>query len=149
MSPRAVFCSLRTDLDRIALDLTGAPRIALDIETYGDRKGDGLDPWKGDIRLLTISRQGGTIWTIDLRAIGYELGPIKPILEEAGIECVSLQLRGTVSWPGFGKHGEDWFGFIFLIDTWTGTPKAENPEGTLTWIAVEKRLPCMDIRKKS
>ena len=40
--------------------------------------------------------------------------------EEAGIECSSLHLRGTISWPGFGKHGEDWFGFIFLIDEWTG-----------------------------
>jgi len=85
MSPRAVFCSLRSDLDRIALDLTGASRIALDIETYGDRKGDGLDPWKGDIRLLTLGRHGGTIWTIDLRAIGYDLGPLQPILEETGI----------------------------------------------------------------
>ena len=84
-SLNGVFCSLRSDLDRIAPDLTGAARIALDIETYGERKGDGLDPWKGDIRLLTLSRHGGTIWTIDLRAIGYELGPIKPILEEAGI----------------------------------------------------------------
>jgi DNA polymerase-1 len=84
-APLSVFCSLRTELDRIAADLTGAPRIALDIETYGDRKGDGLDPWKGDIRLLTLSRHGGTIWTIDLHAIGYELGPIKPILEETGI----------------------------------------------------------------
>jgi DNA polymerase-1 len=75
MSPRGVFCSLRSDLDRIALD----------IETYGDRKGDGLAPWKGDIRLLTLSRHGGPIWTIDLRAVGYELGPLKPILEDAGI----------------------------------------------------------------
>ncbi|MEI7956989.1 MAG: bifunctional DNA primase/polymerase, partial [Verrucomicrobiota bacterium] len=64
ISPHSVFCSLRSDLDRIALDLTGADRIALDIETYGPRKGDGLDPWKGDIRLLTLSRHGGTIWTI-------------------------------------------------------------------------------------
>jgi hypothetical protein len=85
MSPRGVFCSLRTDLDRIALDLTGASRIALDIETYGERKGDGLDPWKGDIRLLTLSRHGGTIWTIDLRATGYDLGPLKPVLEESGL----------------------------------------------------------------
>ncbi|NQX02025.1 hypothetical protein HQ447_15310, partial [bacterium] len=84
-SPLGVFCSHRSDLDRIALDLIGADRIALDIETYGERKGDGLDPWEGDIRLLTLSRQGGTIWTIDLRATGYELGPLKPILEEAGI----------------------------------------------------------------
>ena len=84
-SLKGVFCSLRSDLDRIALDLTGASRIALDIETYGERKGDGLDPWKGDIRLLTLSRHGGTIWTIDLRAIGYDLGPLNPILEESGI----------------------------------------------------------------
>ena len=85
MSLSGVFCSLRADLDRIALDITGASRIALDIETYGERKGDGLDPWKGDIRLLTLSRHGGTIWTIDLRATGYDLGPLKPILEETGI----------------------------------------------------------------
>jgi DNA polymerase-1 len=84
-SHKAIFCSLRSDLDRIALDLTGASRIALDIETYGPRKGDGLDPWKGDIRLLSLRRENGTIWTIDLRAIGYELGPLKSILEETGI----------------------------------------------------------------
>jgi DNA polymerase I-like protein with 3'-5' exonuclease and polymerase domains len=83
--PKAVFCSSRSDLDRIASDLTGASRIALDIETYGERKGDGLDPWKGEIRLLTLGRHGGPIWTIDLRATGYDLGPLKPVLEETGI----------------------------------------------------------------
>ena len=82
-SPLQIFCSIRTDLDRVAADLAGASRIALDIETYGPRKGDGLDPWKGDIRLLTLSRHGGTVWTIDLRATGYELGPLTPILEQA------------------------------------------------------------------
>ena len=84
-SPLAVLCSTRTDLDRIALDLKDASRIALDIETYGQRKGDGLDPWKGDIRLLSLCRHGGPIWTIDLRATGYDLGPLKPILEDVGI----------------------------------------------------------------
>jgi 8-oxo-dGTP diphosphatase len=49
-------------------------------------------------------------------------------------------LRGTVNWPGFGKHGEDWFGFIFLIDRWTGTPRADNSEGTLEWVALERIL---------
>jgi DNA polymerase-1 len=83
--PKAVFCSSRTDLDRIAIDLTGASRIALDIETYGERKGDGLDPWKGEIRLLTLGRHGGPIWTIDLRATGYDLGPLKPVLEDSGL----------------------------------------------------------------
>jgi DNA polymerase-1 len=85
MSQPGVFCSTRTDLDRVALDLKDATRIALDIETYGQRKGDGLDPWKGDIRLLSLCRHGGPIWTIDLRATGYDLGPLKPILEDAGL----------------------------------------------------------------
>src|SRR5260370_31270733 len=34
----------------------------------------------------------------------------------AGLECEALTLRGTISWPGFGRHGEDWFGFLVLID---------------------------------
>lgn len=80
-----VICTTRDELERIAADLTGADRIALDLETYGSHKGDGLDPWKGDIRLLTLGRHGGTIWIIDLMAIGYDLGPLAPALETAGI----------------------------------------------------------------
>ena len=41
--------------------------------------------------------------------------PRREVREEAGLECDSLMLRGTISWPGFGKHGEDWFGFIWYI----------------------------------
>src|SRR5438309_2580657 len=55
----------------------------------------------------------------------------REIREEAGIECESVQLAGTISWPGFGKHGEDWFGFIFRIERFTGEPLSANPEGTL------------------
>jgi len=51
-----------------------------------------------------------------------------------------LNLRGTISWPGFGKHGEDWFGFLFLVTRFSGTPLTSNPEGTLEWIDVEKIL---------
>jgi len=67
-------------------------------------------------------------------------GMCREIREEAGIVCTALQLRGTISWPGFGKNGEDWFGFIFRIDAWTGTPMTENAEGTLEWVAIEKVL---------
>ena len=42
--------------------------------------------------------------------------------------------------PGFGKNGEDWFGFIFRIDRFSGTPLAENPEGSLAWIPVDQIL---------
>lgn len=64
----------------------------------------------------------------------------REIREEAGIECEEIKLRGTISWPGFGKHGEDWFGFIFRIDRYRGQPFAENPEGTLAWMPVDRIL---------
>ena len=65
-------------------------------------------------------------------------GMRREIREEAGLECDQLILRGTISWPGFGKHGEDWFGFIFRIDRWHGMPLAHNPEGTLEWVEIER-----------
>ena len=64
----------------------------------------------------------------------------REVREEAGLECDLLTLRGTVSWPGFGKQGEDWFGFIFRIDRWHGTARTENPEGTLEWVPIHDIL---------
>lgn len=58
----------------------------------------------------------------------------REILEEAGIECQSMRLRGTLNWPGFGKQGEDWLGFIFLIDQFSGESFERNPEGALEWV---------------
>src|SRR6266700_72982 len=51
-----------------------------------------------------------------------------------------LNLRGTISWPGFGKHGEDWFAFIFVITGWRGTALTHNPEGALEWVPVQRVL---------
>jgi 8-oxo-dGTP diphosphatase len=67
-------------------------------------------------------------------------GMRREILEEAGIDCIDLQLRGTISWPGFGKHGEDWFGFVFLITRYRGETLADNNEGTLEWVDIDKLL---------
>jgi 8-oxo-dGTP diphosphatase len=64
----------------------------------------------------------------------------REVREESGLECDSLLLRGTISWPGFGQHGEDWFGFIFLVERWSGQPWMENVEGTLGWVDVERVL---------
>lgn len=64
----------------------------------------------------------------------------REIREEAGIECTGLRLRGTISWPGFGNRGEDWLGFVFLIDRYEGEPLRENPEGTLEWVAIDRIL---------
>ena len=39
----------------------------------------------------------------------------REIREEAGLEVVRMQLRGTINWTGFGSSGQDWLGFVFLI----------------------------------
>ena len=67
-------------------------------------------------------------------------GMRREIHEEAGIACDQLQLRGTISWPGFGKHGEDWLGLLFLITAYSGTPFETNAEGTLEWVPVDRIL---------
>ncbi|MCZ2341651.1 MAG: 8-oxo-dGTP diphosphatase [Bacteroidales bacterium] len=65
-------------------------------------------------------------------------GMRREIREEAGIDCTVLSLCGTVSWPGFGKQGEDWFGFIFRITGWQGEPRPTSPEGPLVWVPREQ-----------
>lgn len=65
---------------------------------------------------------------------------VREIAEEAGIGVTRMRLRGTVSWPGFGKHGEDWLGFIFLVEAFSGAPRADNAEGTLAWQPVSRLL---------
>ena len=67
-------------------------------------------------------------------------GMKREILEEAGIVCQEMVLRGTINWPGFGPNGENWLGFIFRIDQFSGTPFTENPEGTLSWVPVDQIL---------
>jgi len=67
-------------------------------------------------------------------------GMRREIREEAGIDCVELRLRGTISWPGFGRNGEDWLGFVFVVPRFEGTPLESNPEGTLEWVEVGRIL---------
>lgn len=63
---------------------------------------------------------------------------VRELAEEAQIIPTSMRLRGTISWPGFGKEGEDWFGFVYIVDEFTGEPPARNEEGDLTWAEVAK-----------
>jgi 8-oxo-dGTP diphosphatase len=71
-------------------------------------------------------------------------GMRREIREEAGIECRELVLRGTINWPGFGKLGEDWLGFVFLVTAFDGTVLERNPEGALEWVEVE-HLPALPM----
>lgn len=68
----------------------------------------------------------------------------REIREEAGIEVTSMQLRGTVSWPGF--NGRDVFGFVFLVTGYDGEPFEVNEEGDLAWhdVAAIMELPMWD-----
>lgn len=96
----------------------------------------------GDQHLGKYNGLGGKIERDEDVAAGMR----REIAEEAGIEVTSMQLRGTLSWPGFGRNGEDWLGFIFLIDGFNGTPLDANPEGTLEWVEIEQldSLPMWD-----
>jgi 8-oxo-dGTP diphosphatase len=61
----------------------------------------------------------------------------REIEEESGLVATRMELRGTINWPGFGKNGESWFGFLFRVTGFSGTLRAENPEGVLAWHPVE------------
>jgi 8-oxo-dGTP diphosphatase len=63
-------------------------------------------------------------------------GMRREILEESGLTCSVVDFAGTVSWPGFGRDGANWFGFLFRVPAWTGTPSAGNHEGSLHWVDV-------------
>jgi 8-oxo-dGTP diphosphatase len=67
-------------------------------------------------------------------------GMRREIREEAGLECGRLDFAGTVSWPGFGRDGSNWFGFLFRVYDWTGDPLLANDEGSLHWVPVEDIL---------
>lgn len=90
----------------------------------------------GDLHLGKYNGLGGKLHPDEDIIAGLR----REIREEAGVECEEILLRGTISWPGFGQNGEDWFGFIFRIDRFSGTPFTENPEGTLSWVPVERIL---------
>lgn len=61
---------------------------------------------------------------------------VREILEEANIVCEEAVLRGTINWTGFGPQGENWFGFIYRIDSFSGIPVTSNEEGDLVWVDV-------------
>ncbi|MDH4147694.1 MAG: 8-oxo-dGTP diphosphatase [Acidimicrobiia bacterium] len=67
-------------------------------------------------------------------------GMRRELREEASIEVSAMALRATISWPGFGPNGEDWLGFVFVVDGWRGTVPDRNPEGTLHWVPLDRLL---------
>ncbi len=107
-----------------------------------------LSPDGTKVLLIHRNRRAGDAHLGKYNGLGGKLeagedvvaGMRREIREEASLECVDLTLRGTVSWPGFGQRGEDWFSFIFRIDRWQGMPPTENLEGSLEWALVSRVL---------
>ena len=64
----------------------------------------------------------------------------RELMEEAGITVTGQRLRGTISWPGFGAGGEDWFGFVFIVDGFTGDVPERNDDGPLEWTPIARLL---------
>lgn len=65
-------------------------------------------------------------------------GMKREIFEETGLICEKMTLRGTINWTNFGPKGEDWLGFIFLIEAFKGEPFKSNNEGNLDWVEIQK-----------
>jgi DNA polymerase-1 len=85
-----------TAFPEIASAIESAGSVALDIETYGPGKKDGLNPWRGDIRLLSLKIAGRDPWVIDLRATGYDLGPLAAALE--AVMVIGHNLKFDALW---------------------------------------------------
>ena len=93
----------RSELDAIASEIheSGQP-IALNLETYGTsedrmiRKGETLDPWRGEIRLLSLQLPDRVPWLIDLRATGYGLGELSKVLEAT--EVIGHNIKFDALW---------------------------------------------------
>jgi 8-oxo-dGTP diphosphatase len=68
---------------------------------------------------------------------------VREIFEEANIRCEQAVLKGTINWTGFGPLGENWFGFIYRVERFSGEPRLSNEEGDLVWVEVSDiyRLP--------
>lgn len=104
-----------------------------------------LSPDRSSVLMVRRSRDGD-IHQGKYNGLGGKLEPdedvvtcmVRELREEAGIEATSLRLRGTISWPGFGGGGEDWFGFVFVIDAFTGTVPGRNDDGPLEWVALDR-----------
>jgi len=110
-----------------------------------------LSPDRKHTLLIHRNRRAGGQHLGKYNGLGGKMRPDEDIVgclrrevrEEAGLECDTIVLRGTINWTGFGPNGENWLGFIFRIDRFHGTWRSACDEGTLGWYPVAElhRLP--------
>ena len=101
-----------------------------------------LSPDRTQVLLIHRNKRADDIHFGKYNGLGGKLQPDEDVVtglrrelhEESGLIADEVLLRGTISWPGFGKRGEDWFGFIFRVESWHGEVHTGNHEGTLEWV---------------
>jgi DNA polymerase I len=71
------------------------PPLAFDLETYGERKKEALQPMRGDARLLTLCVPGKTI-SFDLKASGYSSADWPAIFRDR--EVIAHNARFDAAW---------------------------------------------------
>ncbi len=65
-------------------------------------------------------------------------GMVREIREETGLTVKEMHLAGTIIWNDFGPKREDWLAFVFVVESFDGTPYESNEEGTLSWEDIDK-----------
>jgi 8-oxo-dGTP diphosphatase len=101
-----------------------------------------LSPDRTQVLMIHRNKRTDDIHFGKYNGLGGKLQPNEDVVtglrrelhEESGLVADDVVLRGTISWPGFGKRGEDWFGFIFRVESWHGEVHTGNHEGTLEWV---------------
>lgn len=104
-----------------------------------------LEP-EGDRVLMVYRSRADDAHQGKFNGLGGKLEPGEDVVgclerelrEEAGLTVTAWRLRGTVSWPGFGPGGEDWLGFVFVVDAFTGSAPERNDDGPLSWVRLEE-----------
>lgn len=86
----------RGALSEIGSAIKSAGSVALDIETFGPKKHDGLNPWRGEIRLLSLKIEDRDPWLIDLRSTGYDLGSLSSALES--VQVIAHNFKFDALW---------------------------------------------------
>lgn len=111
-----------------------------------------VDPTRANVLLVHRNRRSDDQHLGKWNGLGGKLendesfasGLRREIEEEAGLLVTAMHLRGTVSWPGFGPNGEDWFSPIFLVTSFDHGPSQDritsNHEGDLHWIPIVRLL---------
>jgi P4 family phage/plasmid primase-like protien len=96
--PPPVKLATPVDFPEIAAAIRDKASVALDIETFGRAKNDALNPWRGDIRLLSLRVPGSDPWLIDLQSTGYDLGELGAALE--AVEVIAHNAKFDLLWLG-------------------------------------------------